>query len=104
MNYAAVAQVPAHWRVCEPRRVLFSTPQRQIVDEAHDLLRVSLRHLRLTMSVITVAVGALRQQNADCDQDIAQVLERCASDRLDIEIEKIEALLARLHALRADQS
>lgn len=101
MNYAAVVRVPADWKVCEPRRVSHAAPRRQIIDETHDLLRVSLRRLRLTMSVITVAVGALRQQNADYDEDIAQVLERCASDRLDIEIEKIEALVARLRALRA---
>lgn len=71
-----------------------------MIDETHELLRVSLRKLRLTMSVITTAVGALRHQNADSDEDVANVLQRCASDRLDIEIEKIAALLARLDRLR----
>lgn len=48
-----------------------------------------VRELRLVMSVLTVAIAALRRQNADCDADIADVLERYASDRLDIEIEKL---------------
>ncbi len=56
-------------------------------------LQDSIRQLRLAQSVITVAIAALRRQNADNDADVALVLERYASDRLDIEIER----LARLH-------
>lgn len=108
------------WEIREPRRGAYSARRaparakraervqdartrarrRKMIDETHELLRVSLRKLRLTMSVITTAVGALRHQNADSDEDVANVLQRCASDRLDIEIEKIAALLARLDRLR----
>lgn len=107
------------WEIREPRRGAYSARRastraksergrdahararrRQMTDETYELLRVSLRKLRLTMSVITTAIGALRHQNADSDEDVANVLERCASDRLDIEIEKIQALLARLDRLR----
>lgn len=51
-----------------------------------------LRGLELAMSAVIVSVCALRRQNCDIDEDIARVLERSAADRLDIEIERLQAL------------
>jgi len=42
-----------------------------------------MRALELARSVVTVAVGALRAQNADCDRDIADVLTAHVDNRLD---------------------
>lgn len=42
-----------------------------------------VRTLELARSVVTVAVGALRLQNADCDRDIADVLTAHVDNRLD---------------------
>ena len=55
-----------------------------------------LRGLKLVLSVVSVAVDALRHQNADGDEDVALVLQRAAGDRLDIEIEKGAELLGSL--------
>jgi hypothetical protein len=52
--------------------------------------------LRLVMAVVQVCVAALRQQNADCDVEVAQVLQRHAGDRLDVEIEQLEKLIRLL--------
>jgi hypothetical protein len=42
-------------------------------------------------STVTVAVAALRQQASGLDEDIATVLVRGAADRLQDQIEKLEA-------------
>ncbi len=78
------------------RRAGSRARQRTDTDATYELLRTSIRQLRLTTSVVITAAGALRHQNADHDRDFANVLQRCASDRLDIEIEKMEALITRL--------
>ncbi|HEU4531109.1 MAG TPA: hypothetical protein VFR59_07980 [Steroidobacteraceae bacterium] len=70
-------------RIAEPKRAY------QTRDDA--VPEGCVRELRLVMSVLTVAIAALRRQNADCDADIAEVLERFASDRLDVQIEKLIA-------------
>lgn len=47
-----------------------------------------LQHIH---STVTVAVAALRQQASGLDEDIASVLVRGAGDRLQDQIEKLEA-------------
>ncbi len=92
------------WFVAEPRPKAYIvptkhlapakglTPAKRVVLEPTPL-RDTIRELRLALSVLTVAVAALRKQNADNDADVAEVLERYASDRLDMQIEKLRALL-----------
>jgi len=63
-------------------------------------LREHVQRLQLILPVISVSVMALRQQRAELDEDIASVLHRHASDPLDAEIEKVEALLASLNPNR----
>jgi ABC-type transporter Mla subunit MlaD len=53
-------------------------------------------NLRQIQSVLAVAVGALRQQNADIDADIANLLQRSVSDALQQQVEKLESVLRRL--------
>ena len=50
-------------------------------------------HLRQVQSAVVVAVAALRQQNCELDEDIATVLQRSVSDRLQDQIERLEALM-----------
>jgi hypothetical protein len=61
-------------------------------------LRRLAQRLQLILPVISVAVLALRHQNAELDADIALVLSRNACDPLNIEIDQLEALLATLGA------
>ena len=55
-----------------------------------------VQRLQLILPVISVAVLALRRQNAELDEDIALVLSRNACDPLNVEIDQLEALLATL--------
>lgn len=55
------------------------------------------------LSVVSVAVDALRHQNSDGDEDVALVLQRAAGDRLDIEIEKTSDLVGSLNGGTEDQ-
>ena len=48
-------------------------------------------HLRHVQSIVIVAVAALRHQNCGLDEDIARLLQRCVSDRIDSQAEKLEA-------------
>jgi hypothetical protein len=66
-------------------------------------LRDHLQRLRLILPVISVTVMALRRQNAELDEDIASVLHQHACDPLDVEIDKIEALIESLAAARRSQ-
>jgi len=72
------------------------------LDELPIRLRKHVQRLRLVIPVISVSVMALRQQNAELDEDIASVLHRHASDPLDIEIEELEAFLESLMPRRAE--
>lgn len=47
-------------------------------------------------STVTVVVAALRQQASGLDEDMASVLARGAGDRIQDEIERVEAALGRL--------
>jgi hypothetical protein len=57
-------------------------------------------HLRQLQSTLAVAVGALRHQNADIDMDIANLLQRSVSGPLADQVERLEAVLERLPAVR----
>ena len=47
-------------------------------------------HLRHVQSAVIVAIAALRRQNCELDEDIARLLQRCVSDRIDDQLEKLE--------------
>jgi hypothetical protein len=59
-------------------------------------MREHVRKLKQILPVISVSIMALRQQNAELDEDIASVLHQHAVDPLDIEIEDLEGLLESL--------
>ncbi len=63
------------------------------------LLKETLAGLEQIHSTVTVAVAALRQQASGLDEDIASVLARGAGDRLQDQLEKIEAALCLLEHL-----
>jgi hypothetical protein len=50
-------------------------------------------HLRHVQSAVVVAVAALRQQNCEMDEDIATVLQRSVADRIQDQVERLEALM-----------
>ncbi|HEY3784752.1 MAG TPA: hypothetical protein VGL55_05680 [Steroidobacteraceae bacterium] len=56
-------------------------------------------HLRQIQSAIIVAVAALRRQNSDLDEDIANVLQRSAADRIQDQIERLEGVTRSLASL-----
>ena len=61
-----------------------------------DLLRHVREHvcrLRMILPVISVAVLALRRQDAELDEDIAGVLSRHACEPLDFEIENLTSIV-----------
>ncbi len=54
--------------------------------------------LKALPSVLAVAISALREQNADLDADVANLLQRTVSHPLQDQIQNLEALLSRLPA------
>ena len=50
-------------------------------------------HLSQVRSAVVVAVAALKQQNCELDEDIATVLQRSVADRIQDQIERLEALM-----------
>jgi hypothetical protein len=50
-------------------------------------------HLRQVQSAVVVAVAALKQQNCELDEDIAAVLRRSVADRIQDQIERLEATM-----------
>jgi hypothetical protein len=61
-------------------------------------LQEVIARLKGLQSTLTVAVSALRHQNADIDADIANLLQRSVGDPLQQQVEKLETLLTRLAA------
>jgi len=57
-------------------------------------LKVAVSRLRCTEAVVTMAVGALRYQNAERDVDIATVLQQVVVNSLDGEIARLEEMAA----------
>ena len=64
-------------------------PQARITSLLHELIA----GLQQIHSTVTVGVAALRQQASGLDEDIANVLSRGAGDRLQDQLEKVEAAL-----------
>jgi hypothetical protein len=64
-------------------------------------LQEIVNRLRQVQSTLAVAVGALRQQNADIDADIATVLQRSVGDALEEQVERLEAIMKRMPAAPA---
>jgi methyl coenzyme M reductase subunit C-like uncharacterized protein (methanogenesis marker protein 7) len=50
-------------------------------------------HLRQVQSAVVVVVAALRQQNCELDEDVATVLQRSVVDRIQDQVERLEALM-----------
>jgi ABC-type transporter Mla subunit MlaD len=71
-----------------------------MVKEPSRSLRAELQevidNLKALPSMLAVAVSALREQNADIDADVANLLQRTVSHPLQDQIQKLEALLTRL--------
>jgi hypothetical protein len=53
------------------------------------------QQLTLVMSLVIVSTGALENQNADNDIDVAMILKRSVAPALYNQIERIAALAAR---------
>jgi hypothetical protein len=53
-------------------------------------------HLYQIQSAVVVSAAALRRQNCELDDDIANVLQRSVADRLQDQIERAEGALQRL--------
>jgi hypothetical protein len=64
--------------------------------EAGRLLQEVIVGLQHIHSTVTVAVAALRQQASGLDEDIASVLLRGAADRIQDQMEKLEAASAAI--------
>lgn len=52
--------------------------------------------LGLVRSAIVVSVATLKRQNAELDEDVAQVLQRSAGDKIEDQIERLEELISTL--------
>jgi len=57
-------------------------------------------HLYQIQSAVVVSAAALRRQNCELDDDIANVLQRSVADRIQDQIERAEGALQRLGQLR----
>ena len=56
-------------------------------------------HLQQIQSAVVVSAAALRRQNCELDDDIANVLQRSVADRLQDQIERVAGALLRYNAL-----
>jgi len=69
---------------------------------AHDVrMREHIERLRLIQSVVSLAVMALRRQDAERDEDIAAVLDHYAATPLNEEVCELEGLLDRAETAAA---
>jgi len=64
-------------------------------------VRASIQSLEYSVSAIGVCALALRKQAAECDADIAALLEGCARDRVHAETLRLEALIGTLSHRRS---
>ena len=53
-------------------------------------------HLHQIQSAVVVSAAALRLQNCELDDDIANVLQRSVADRIQDQIERAEGILRKL--------
>jgi hypothetical protein len=68
--------------------------ERQLAELTRDLEQIH--------SAVAVAVAALRQQASGIDEDIANVLQRGAGDRIQDQVDRVEAVLAALSECQMD--
>jgi len=61
--------------------------------ELRGQLGAVVQQLRLVQSAVVVAVAALKQQNCELDEDIATVLQRSVADRIQDQLDRLEALM-----------
>ena len=59
-------------------------------------VRTVIKNLQMIQSAVIVAEAALQRQNCELDRDVASVLQRSVSNRLQDEIEQLE-VLAGIH-------
>jgi hypothetical protein len=55
-----------------------------------------LLHLQQIQSAVVVSAAALRRQNCELDDDIANVLQRSVADKIQDQIERVEGTLRLL--------
>lgn len=71
----------------------------------NESLEEVILHLGHIRAAVLVAAAALRRQNCELDEDIAVVLQRCVSDPLAKQLEKLQAARhlpgARMHRVRS---
>jgi hypothetical protein len=53
-------------------------------------------HLHQIQSAVIVSAAALRRQNCELDEDIANVLQRSVADKIQDQIERLEGTLRQL--------
>jgi hypothetical protein len=68
-------------------------PVRETASTHHQLSELVL-HLYQIQSAVVVSAAALRRQNCELDVDIANVLQRSVADKIQDQIERIEARLS----------
>lgn len=64
-------------------------------------LREVVGRLQQMQSVLAVAITSLREQSADIDVDVANLLQCAVADGLHAQVDKLEAVLRRLPSKRA---
>ena len=64
---------------------------RQLPPRLRSALDPTILQLRHVHSAAIVAVAALRRQNCELDEDIASMLQCCVCDRLQDQLEKLQA-------------
>ena len=95
--------VPVHPLEPEPGRSQPGTGERESRGTSPlgtGWLRELLLHLHLIQSAVVVSAAALRRQNCELDDDIANVLQRSVADRIQDQIERAEGALQRLDQVR----
>jgi hypothetical protein len=61
--------------------------------ESQGELAAWVRQLQQIHSAVVVCVAALRHQNCELDDDVANVLQRSVADRIQTQIERVEEAL-----------
>ncbi len=69
-------------------------PAPVVADVAGRRLADHIRTLRLVLDILIVCDLALRLQGAEQDEEIAEVLRYCGSNRLQGAIEEVEGMMA----------
>jgi hypothetical protein len=65
-------------------------PSPAVLDALSDIVK----RLEVVHAVLICAAHALRDQDTDIDEDVALAIQRCGSDVIDAQLEKLHTLLA----------